>query len=289
MAGPIRIRNLKCPALAIYGDRAETYLYHCNEPEPGLFIAETAKVIGRALDAGYRPVSVLVEEGRRDPELLEILRRLEEVSRDRKDPEGERLPEVPFYTAPSEVLKEIAGFPLTRGILCAMRRKRLPSPEEILAGARRIAVFCRITNPTNLGAMFRSAAALGMDAVILSPGCTDPLYRRAARVSMGTVFQVPWTVAGDWAEPAGALKKLGVKTAAMALSGNPVPVTSPELKKAERLALLLGNEGDGLPQETIEAADYTITIPMSHGVDSLNVAAAAAVAFWELGNRGRNG
>ena len=274
-----RLRNaedLGSPALSIYAGRAETEIYHYYEPEPGLFIAETAKVISRALDAGYRPVSVLFEEGRSEPEFREVLDRLETYA----EPEP-----IPFYTASAEILKGIAGFPLTRGIFCAMRRKPLPDPEEITRDAKRLAVFWRVTNPTNLGASFRSAAALGMDAVLLGPGCTDPLYRRAARVSMGTVFQVPWTIAGEWENPAEELKKLGFQTAAMALTDQSVPLTSPALKKEPKLAVLLGNEGDGLPEDLIASCGYTVRIPMSRGVDSLNVAAAAAVAFWELGNR----
>ena len=269
----ISITTLEAPELDIYARLSEGQLFHYNEPKEGLFIAESPKVIGRALDAGYEPVSFLMEERHIETEGREILERPVCAG-------------VPVFTAPFDVLTRLTGFKLTRGMLCAVKRKKMPGIEEICAGARRIAILENVENPTNVGAIFRSAAALFMDAVLLTPGCSDPLYRRASRVSMGTVFQVPWTYIpkGDWAENSmETLKKLGFRTAAMALSDRSVSIADPALSQEEKLAIILGTEGDGLAASTIAACDYTVKIPMSHGVDSLNVAAASAVAFWQLG------
>ena len=267
----IPITDLNIPELDIYARLSEVQLLRYHEPAPGLFIAETAKVIGRALDAGYQPVSLLADEQQlRQPEIREILCRCGEV---------------PVYTASGEVLRKLNGFPLTRGLLCALQRRPLPQVAELCADARRIAVLEHVTNPTNVGAIFRSAAALGIDAVLLTEDCSDPLYRRAARVSMGTVFQIPWTLIpeADWKqEGPRLLSGLGFRSAALALREDTLSLEDPRLKQAERLAILLGAEGDGLSEETIARCDYTVCIPMAHGVDSLNVAAASAVAFWEL-------
>lgn len=260
----IQLTNISVPELDIYARLNEAQLLHYFEPEEGIFIAESPKVIERALDAGYEPISMLMEKRHLDGEAKDIIARCD----------------VPVYTADEEILTKITGFKLTRGALCAMRRKPLPAVEDICNGARRIAVLENVMNPTNVGAIFRSAAALGMDGVLLTEGCSDPLYRRAERVSMGTVFQVKWTYFdGNMA----TLKKLGFATAAMALDDNSVSISDPNLTSEERLAIVLGTEGDGLAAKTISDCDYTVKIPMSHGVDSLNVAAASAVAFWELG------
>ena len=267
------IRDFAAPELAVYARASEVQLLRYYEPEPGIFIAESPKVIERALHAGYEPISFLVEHKDLEGEAGAIL---------------ERYPKVPVYTAEYEILVKLTGFALTRGMLCAMRRNPLPSVEEICRNASRIAVLENVVNPTNIGAIFRSAAALHMDAVLLTGGCSDPLYRRAARVSMGTVFQIPWTYFDKkalWPEEGMLLlKKLGFKTAAMALRDNSVGINDSALQAEERLAVILGTEGDGLASQTIADCDYTVKIPMSHGVDSLNVAAASAVAFWELGN-----
>lgn len=260
----IQLTNISVPELDIYARLNEAQLLHYFEPEEGIYIAESPKVIERALDAGYEPISMLMENRHIEGEAKDIIARCD----------------VPVYTADEEILTGITGFMLTRGALCAMRRKPLPAVKDICDGARRIAVLENVMNPTNVGAIFRSAAALGMDAVLLTNGCSDPLYRRAERVSMGTVFQVPWTYFdGDMS----TLKKLGFATAAMALDDNSVSISNPKLTSEERLAIVLGTEGDGLAPKTISDCDYTVKIPMSHGVDSLNVAAASAVAFWELG------
>ncbi len=267
----IKVSDLQAPELDIYARLTENQLFHYREPERGIFIAESPKVIGRALDAGYLPLSVLTEPRHIQGEGREILARCGQI---------------PVYTAELEVLKELTGFPLTRGMLCAMYRRTLPSVEEILRKARRIAVLEEVENPTNVGALFRSAAALYMDGILLTYGCSDPLYRRAARVSMGTVFQVPWTFIpkGDWPDKGlRLLKEMGFATAAMALREESLSIADERLKREDRLALVLGTEGDGLGEKTIADCDYTLRIPMSHGVDSLNVAAAGAVAFWELG------
>ena len=268
----IPITDLHTPELEIYNERREIQLLRYYEPAPGLFIAESANVILRALTAGYEPLSLLMEQREADSEKgREVLGRI-----------MERSEEIPVYVSSNEVLSQISGFKLARGMLCAMRRRALPKMEELCRDARRIAILENVENPTNVGAIIRSAAALGIDAVLLTAGCSDPLYRRAARVSMGTVFQVPWAYLpeeGDWVAALGAL---GFKTAAMALSDDSVPIDHPALAVEERLAIVLGTEGDGLSAATVAGCDYTVRIPMSHSVDSLNVAAASAVAFWQL-------
>ena len=271
----IPIMDFMAPELDVYARLSENQLYHLYEPDAGSFIAESPNVIERALNAGYEPLSFLAETRELYGDAQRILMRCEHT---------------PVYTAEFEILTRLTGFALTRGLLCAMRRKPLPTLEAVCAGARRIAVMERVMNPTNVGAIFRSAAALGMDAVLLTPGCSDPLYRRAARVSMGTVFQIPWTFLDEkicsWPEEGQKnLRKLGFRTAAMALKQDSVSVDHPALMAEERLAIVLGTEGDGLSEKTIADCDYTVMIPMAHGVDSLNVAAASAVAFWELGKR----
>ena len=274
MQNIIRISNFSSPELDIYARLAERQLRHLDGTPHGVFIAESPRVIGRALDAGYMPISALAEENAPDPRTPGILARLDGI---------------PVYTAPPELLKQLTGFPLTRGLLCAMRRAALPDVESVCKNARRIAVLENVMNPTNVGAIFRSAAALSMDAVLLTPDCSDPLYRRSVRVSMGTVFQIPWTYldqSPSWKEKGiRLLKDLGFRTAAMALRPGTVSIGDPRLAAEDRLAVILGAEGDGLKDSTIEDSDYTVCIPMSHGVDSLNVAAASAVAFWQLGNR----
>ena len=273
MSNIIEITDFAAPELDIYARLSEVQLLRFHEPDLGLFIAESPKVITRALDAGCEPVSFLVERKHILGEAKEVL---------------SRCPEIPVYTADLEVLTKLTGFQLTRGVLCAMRRPKLPSVEEVCNKARRIAILENVMNPTNVGAIFRSAAALNMDAVLLTPGCSNPLYRRAIRVSMGTVFQIPWTYicedSADWPqEGIQHLKNMGFKTAAMALSDNSISIENPQLLAEEKLAIILGTEGDGLAASTIADCDYTVKIPMSHGVDSLNVAAASAVAFWQLG------
>lgn len=267
------ITDFDSPKLDVYARLSEVQLLRLYEPGPGLFIAESPRVIERALDAGYVPVSFLAGKTHAGGEELE------------RELFG-RCPGVPVYTAPDDLLARLTGFCLTRGMLCAMRRRELPSVEEICRGASRVVVLENIVNPTNIGAVFRSAAALGMDAVILTAGCCDPLYRRSARVSMGTVFQVPWTFLPKKEEAAlwiGRLSEMGFCTAAMALEENSVSIADPRLAEKEKLAVVLGTEGEGLLPSTIAACDYTVRIPMAHGVDSLNVAAAGAVAFWQLG------
>ena len=274
MGNIIEIRDFAAGELDVYARLTEAQLLNRDRPEEGLFIAESPKVVMRALDAGYEPVSILADDRHINGEAQEVLA---------------RCPDIPVYTASFEVLTQLTGYKLTRGLLCAMRRRPLPRVEELCRRARRIAVLENVMNPTNVGAIIRSAAALNMDAVLLTPGCSNPLYRRAARVSMGTVFQIPWTFleeeeAGAWPrEGMDYLKSLGFSTAAMALHDESVDIDDPVLRQEEKLALILGTEGEGLQEETIAASDYTIKIPMSHGVDSLNVAAASAVAFWELG------
>ena len=276
----VHIDHLEGPDLEIYSKLSEPELYHYREPDKGLFIAESPNVIDRALDAGYQPVSMLVSTEELTKGAARILERI-----------GILLPNetIPVFTASEDVLRKLTGFPLTRGCLCAMRRRELPSIQEIIQDASRIAVLEEVVNPTNVGAIFRSAAALGMDAVLLTHGCSDPLYRRAIRVSMGTVFQIPWTFLGDrrnpgWPQPGlDFLHRSGFKTAAMALKKESVSISDPVLTKEPRLAIVLGTEGEGLASETIADCDYTVMIPMYHGVDSLNVAAASAVAFWQLG------
>lgn len=274
----IEITDFSAPELDVYARLTENQLLNRHEPEKGLFIAESPKVVERALDAGCVPVSLLLERKHIEGEAREIVARCKDI---------------PIYTAEFDVLTKLTGFQLTRGVLCAMRRPRLPKAAAICEGARRIAVLENVVNPTNVGAIFRSAAALGIDGVLLTPACSNPLYRRASRVSMGTVFQISWTYLGregdddsKWPQPGiHFLKELGFKTAAMALSDESVSIDDPHLQAEEKLAIVLGTEGDGLASCTIADCDYTVRIPMSHGVDSLNVAAASAVAFWELGNR----
>lgn len=272
----IEITDFDAPELDVYARITEAQLLNKDHPEDGLFIAESPKVISRALDGGYELVSVLVEKKQvlEDAETIAVLGKCGNV---------------PVYTAEFEVLTKLTGFKLTRGMLCAMKRRRLPGLQEICNGCDRIAVLENVMNPTNVGAIFRSAAALHMDAVILTGGCSNPLYRRASRVSMGTVFQIPWTFVDNsviWPEEGmKILRELGFKTAAMALKEDSASIDDPELMKEDKLAVILGTEGDGLAPETIADCDYTVMIPMSHGVDSLNVAAASAVAFWQLGKR----
>lgn len=259
------ITDFSSPELDVYARLTEAQLLNRFDPQKGMFIAESPKVIRRALDAGCVPVSLLVERGHVNAEAENAI---------------VACGDVPVYTASMEILTKLTGFQLTRGMLCAMRRPPLPTVEETLKNARRIAVLDSVMNPTNVGAIFRSAAALGMDAVLLTPGCSDPLYRRSARVSMGTVFQIPWTFLGEnWLEQ---LSAEGFQTAAMALRQNSIRIDDPCLKEIPKLAMVLGTEGDGLPEDVISACDHTVLIPMYHGVDSLNVAAASAVAFYAL-------
>ena len=275
MSNIIEITDFNAPELDVYARYTEVQLLSRHYPEKGLFIAESPLVIERALNAGCIPISCLVEKKHLDTQAKGII---------------ERVGDVPIYTAEFDILTELTGYPLTRGMLCAMKRPILPSAEEVCKNARRIAVLENVMNPTNVGAIMRSAAALNIDAVLLTPACSNPLYRRAIRVSMGTVFQIPWTFIGDEATDQPAvdmdfLKNLGFKTVSMALEEDSVSIDNEELMKEDRLAIILGSEGYGLSDETIKASDYTVLIPMSHGVDSLNVAAASAVAFWQLGNR----
>ena len=295
MAKIIELTDFNAPELDVYARLNEVQLLHYYEPELGIFIAESPKVIERALNAGYEPISMLMEKRHVEGEAAKVLARCGEI---------------PVFVAELSMLTKLTGFQLTRGMLCAMRRKCLPSVTEVCAGARRVAVLENVVNPTNIGAIFRSAAALNMDAVLLTPACANPLYRRASRVSMGTVFQVPWTyfdksvlaepqcdaISSDVENSIGKsesiiwpdvgiklLKKLGFKTAAMALSDDSVSIDDEKLLTEEKLAIILGTEGDGLADCTIADCDYTVKIPMSHDVDSLNVAAASAVAFYQLG------
>lgn len=279
------ISDFNAPELDIYARYKEVQLLHLFEPNGGAFIAESPKVIERALNLGCKPISFLMEKAHVETQCKELI---------------ERCPDTPVYVAPFDVLTKLTGFQLTRGALCAMRRPELKSVAEICKDAKRIAVLEDVVNPTNIGAIFRSAAAMHMDAVLLTPNCADPYYRRAARVSMGTVFQIPWTYfskdlfqsTNDSTDATikehsyiSLLKELGFTTAAMALKEDSISIADPVLKAAEKLAIVLGTEGEGLADQTIEACDHTVLIPMSHGVDSLNVAAASAVAFWEI-NKG---
>lgn len=270
----IEINDITAPELDIYARTSEVQLLRYYEPDPGIFIAESPKVIERALNVDYEPISFLVEHKDLEGEAKYIL---------------ERYPEIPVYTAEYEVLVGMTGYALARGILCAMKRRQLPSVEEICRNTSRIAILENVVNPTNIGAIFRSAAALHMDAVLLTNGCSDPLYRRAARVSMGTVFQIPWTYFDkktSWPqESMKVIQDMGFKTVAMALREDSCSIDDPKLLAEEKLAVILGTEGDGLASTTIVDCDYTVMLPMSHGVDSLNVAAASAVAFWELGRK----
>ena len=278
----IEITDFHAPELDIFARKTEAQLLNKDHPEEGMFIAESPKVIERALNAGYTPVAVLVEKKQIEGEAASVLARCDEI---------------PVYTAEFDVLAQLTGFKLTRGMLCAMRRRVLPEVEKVCQNAKKVAVLENVMNPTNVGAIFQSAAALNMDAVFLTPGCSDPLYRRASRVSMGTVFQIPWTFIQDnnemrcqreilWPRQAiTELRKMGYKTAALALTDDSVGIDNPELMQEEKQAIILGTEGEGLMDRTIEMCDYTVKIPMSHDVDSLNVAAASAVAFWQLGKK----
>ena len=268
MANIITLTSLDAPELDVYARLTQAQLRNRLEPEKGLFIAESPKVIGTALDTGLEPVSFLMEQRHITGDAASLLA---------------RFPDVPVYTAERELLARLTGYTLTRGVLCAMRRPALKSPTEVIAGAKRIAVLEGVVDATNIGAIFRSAAALGMDAVLLSPTCCDPLTRRAVRVSMGTVFQLPWATFDTW--PAGGMEILrgaGFATCAMALRDDSLALGDERLNSLPKIAIVLGAEGDGLANGTIAACDYTVRIPMAHGVDSLNVAAASAVAFWEL-------
>ena len=275
MANIITISDFSDPRLDLFARLTEGQLRRQQESEQGIFIAESPKVIERALNGSYPPVALLMEQKHIEGDGAPIIA---------------RCPEVPVYTADRQVLEALTGFALTRGVLCAMERRALPTVEELLQNARRVAVLEGIVDPTNECAILRSAAALNMDAVLVTPTCCDPLYRRAVRVSMGTVFQVPWTKIGDdhtqWPHPGlERLQALGFKTAAMALRDDSVSIDDAGLLSEDKLAIELGTEGDGLANDTIANCDYTVKIPMSHEVDSLNVAAASAVAFWQLGKR----
>ena len=275
MANIIEITSFLDPRLDVYARLTEAQLRSRFEPAKGMFIAESPKVIDRALDAGCKGVSLLMERKDIDGQAAQIIARCGDI---------------PLFTADRDVLCQLTGFQLTRGVLCAMLRPKQPTVEEICRDAKRIVVLENVMNPTNVGAIFRSAAALHMDAILLTPGCSDPLYRRSARVSMGTVFQIPWTFIGQepahWPHPGmERLEAMGFKTVAMALRDDSVSIDDPGLMAEEKLAIVLGSEGDGLTDTTIADCDYTVKIPMSHGVDSLNVAAASAVAFWQLGRR----
>lgn len=263
------ITDFLAPELDIYARLTENQLFNREFPEKGMFIAESPKVIERALDAGYEPVSCLMEKSHIEGEGKHIL---------------ERITDVPVFCAEFDILTQLTGFKLTRGMLCAMKRRPLPSVKKICEDKNRIVILDRVMNPTNVGAIIRSAAALGMDGVLLTPGCSDPLYRRAARVSMGTVFQIEWTFMSD--ESLDEIKSLGFKTVAMALKDNSLSIDDPRLTGEEKLAVVMGTEGDGLSDETVSGCDFTVKIPMYHGVDSLNVAAASAVAFYQLGKKG---
>lgn len=282
MTNIITISDFNAPELDIYARLTENQLLNRHEPDKGIFIAESPKVIERALDSGHKPISILVEDKHIEGQAKSII---------------ERCDNIPVYTAPFDVLTKLTGFALTRGMLCAMHRPAPLSVETVCKNATRIAILENVMNPTNVGAIFRSAAALGIDGVLLTTSCSNPLYRRSIRVSMGTVFQIPWTFietsnstnsqvannnSTNYIEQ---IKVLGFKTAAMALKEDSISIDNPALMKEEKLAIVLGTEGDGLSDITIASCDYTVLIPMSHGVDSLNVAAASAVAFWQLGHR----
>ena len=278
MSNIIKITDLNIPELDVYARLSEVQLLRYNEPDLGLFICESPKVISRALDAGYEPISILVEEKEIKDEVVEIIERCNALCKN-----------LPVYSADYNTLSQLTGFNLTRGMLCCMKRNALPSVADIIKNARRVAVMEDVVNPTNVGAIFRSAAALNMDAILLTPACSNPLYRRAARVSMGTVFQAPWTFFkhGPSKDITQSylieLKNHGFKTVAFALRDDSISIDDPILASEEKLAIILGTEGEGLQDSTLATCDYTVKIPMSHGVDSLNVAAASAIAFWELG------
>ena len=274
MPNIIKITDLNIPELDVYARLSEVQLLRYNEPDLGLFICESPKVITRALDASYTPISILVEDKEIKDEVFEIIERCNTLNEN-----------IPVYTADYNTLSQLTGFNLTRGMLCCMKRNTLPSVEELTKNARRIAVMEDVVNPTNVGAIFRSAAALNMDAILLTPACSNPLYRRAARVSMGTVFQAPWTFFEHGPSDNSVesyiteLKNHGFKTVAFALRDDSISIDAPKLAQEEKLAIILGTEGEGLQDSTLAACDYTVKIPMSHGVDSLNVAAASAIAF----------
>jgi len=275
MPNIIEIHDFHAPELDVYARLTENQLLNRHEPEKGMFIAESPKVIERALDAGCIPVSLLLEKKHIEGQAKEII---------------SRCGDIPIFTAEFDILTQLTGFELTRGALCTIYRPKLPTIEDVCKNARRIAILENVMNPTNVGAIFRSAAALNMDAVLLTPACSNPLYRRSIRVSMGTVFQIPWTFIGDTSEDWATqgiqqLHNLGFKTAAMALCEESVNIDDEKLMSEDKLAIILGTEGDGLATSTIADCDYTVCIPMSHGVDSLNVAAASAVAFWQLGKK----
>lgn len=275
MPNIVEISDFSASELDVYARLTENQLLCRADPQNALFIAESPKVIERALDAGYEPISLLMERKHIEGQAKEII---------------ERCGNIPVFTSTLDVLTQLTGFPLTRGVLCAMRRKPLPDFREVIRNARRIAILEDVMNPTNIGAIVRSAAALNMDAILFTPACCDPLYRRAVRVSMGTIFQIPWAYIGespaDWPQAGmNRLRELGFRTAAMALRDDSVRMDDKALMAEEKLAIILGTEGDGLSGSTIADCDYTVRIPMSHGVDSLNVAAASAVAFWQLGKR----
>ena len=272
MPNVIEIDDFKAPELDVYARLTEAQLLNRQEPQNAMFIAESPVVIERALDAGCVPVSMLLEKKHIETAARHVI---------------ERCGSIPVYTSTIDVLEQLTGYKLTRGVLCAMLRPAKTDVESICSKSKRIAVLENVMNPTNVGAVFRSAAALGMDAVLLTPACSDPLYRRSVRVSMGTVFQIPWAYIGekpeDWPEPGlERLRRMGYATAAMALRDNALSIDSPVLAEQEKLAVILGTEGDGLAESTIASCDYTVRIPMYHDVDSMNVAAASAVAFWEL-------
>ena len=271
MPNVIPITDFAAPELDVYARLTENQLLNRADPENAMFVAESPLVIGRALDAGCVPLSFLMEEKHVLGKGAAILARCPA--------------DIPVYAAPLEVLTQLTGFHLTRGMLCSMLRPPLPTVEEVCRGARRLVVLENVMNPTNIGAIFRSAAALGMDGVLLTASGSDPLYRRAARVSMGNVFLVPWTYLPAGEDWTALLRAQGFKTAAMALWEDSVPLSDPALNREEKLAIVMGTEGDGLASDTIASCDYTVRIPMSHGVDSLNVAAASAVAFYQLGQR----
>ncbi len=270
MADIREITDITLPELQFFSGFSEPQLLHWNEPLSGVFIAESPKVIERALNGGYEPIVLLMNRRDISCEAAKIISMCKDT---------------PVFTGDEETIVSITGFKLIRGALCAMRRRVLPTVEDICRNARRIAVLENVVNPTNIGAIFRSAAALNMDAVLLTKHCCDPLYRRSSRVSMGTVFQVPWTYMKTAFTDIDTLRKLGFKTASMALKENSIDIDNDDLLNEEKLAVILGTEGDGLSEDIIKNCDYTVCIPMSHNVDSLNVAAASAIAFWQLGNR----
>ena len=277
----IEVKDVNAPELDVFARSSETGLLHYYEPEQGIFIAESANVILRALEAGYEPLSLLLETQRVEKEGRPVLDAIEQIWGKQK------LESIPIYVAPHDMVTMLTGYSLVRGLWAVMRRKALPKLSEFVEGKRRLAVLYDVVNPTNVGAIIRSAAALGMDGVVLTKGSVNPLTRRAARVSMGTVFQIPWTMAGSDAGEGvdfiHGLSARGFQSVAMALTKDSISVRDERIKRAERLAIVMGTEGDGLPKDVMQACDYRVMIPMHHGVDSLNVAAASALAFWELG------